>query len=49
VNAAIHRVEQFGVEKMVSDRPDAMLWLFNSDTYVVTWHVCQADLVYATF
>ena len=42
-NAALRRVKEFGIE--ISDRPHAMLWLFK--TYVVSWHVCQSDLVYA--
>ena len=44
-NAALRRVKEFGIE--ISDRPHAMLWLFK--TYVVSWHVCQSDLVYAIF
>ena len=44
-NAALRRVKEFGIEKRISDRPHAMLWLFK--TCVVSWHVCQSDLVYA--
>ena len=42
-NAALRRVKEFGIEKRISDRPHAMLWLFK--TCIVSWHVCQSDLV----
>ena len=29
-NAALRRVKEFGIEKRISDRPHAMLWLFKS-------------------
>ena len=29
-NAALRRVKEFGVEKRISDRPHAMLWLFKT-------------------
>ena len=46
-NAALRRVKECGIEKRISDRPHAMymLWLFN--ICIVSWHVCQLDLVYA--
>ena len=33
-NAALRRVKEFGIEKKISDRPHAMLWLFK--TYAVS-------------
>jgi len=33
-NAALRRVNEFGIEKRISDRPHAMLWLFK--TYVLS-------------
>ena len=29
-NAALRRVKEFGIEKRISDRPHAMLWLFKT-------------------
>jgi hypothetical protein len=43
-NAALRRVKEFGIEKRISDRPHAMLWLFKTYAFVVSWHVCQSDL-----
>jgi hypothetical protein len=41
-NAALRRVKEFGIEKRISDRPHAF-----QDICIVSWHVCQSDLVYA--
>ena len=46
-NAALRRVKEFGIEKRISDRPHAMSWLFKINICVVSWQVCQSDLVYA--
>ena len=46
-NAALRRVKEFGIEKTISDRPHAMLWLFKTYALSAGWHVCQSDLVYA--
>jgi aspartate aminotransferase-like enzyme len=29
-NAALRRVKEFGIDKRISDRPHAMLWLFKT-------------------
>ena len=29
-NAALRKVKEFGIEKRISDRPHAMLWLFKT-------------------
>ena len=44
-NAALRRVKEFGIEKKISDRPHAMLWLFQTCICIVSWDVCQSDLV----
>jgi hypothetical protein len=46
-NAALRRVKEFGIEKRISDRPHAMYVVACQDICVVSWHVCQSDLVYA--
>ena len=33
-NAALRRVKEFGIKKMISDRPHAILWL--SKTYALS-------------
>ena len=46
-NSALRKVKEFGIEKRISDRPHAMSWLFKINICVVSWQVCQSDLVYA--
>jgi hypothetical protein len=44
LNAALRRVKEFGIEKRISDRPHAMLWLFK--TYALSAGM-YASQVYA--
>ena len=46
-NAALRRVKEFGIEKRISDRPRSCDVVAFQDICVVSWHVCQSDLVYA--
>jgi len=39
--------KEFGIEKRISDRPRSCDVVAFQDICVVSWHVCQSDLVYA--
>ena len=45
-NAALRRVKEFGIEKRISDRPHAMLWL--SKTYALTAGMYAPSQIWST-
>ena len=43
-NAALRRVKEFGIEKRISDRPHAMLWLFKTYALSAGMYASQIGL-----
>ena len=43
-NAALRRVKEFGIEKRISDRPNAMLWLFKTYALSAGMYASQIGL-----
>ena len=46
-NVAIRRVEEFGFDKRISDRPHAMLWLFK--TYALSAGMYASQVCFTQF